>query len=151
MGFIVKHLRWVFHNLNETQLIVRIQILNKHMRIVRPVQHQVNSLSWPLMSCDFISQQITTLSGCRRTNHPRKWQSKWYKRERWWSQSHGIFSIFTLSKFFQEHRHLVRTIKSNIFCSQFLSFVHNLAAISYCLWKQCQTAYRLEVLNVLRV
>jgi hypothetical protein len=40
MRFIVKHLRWVPHKLNEAQLAARIQISNELLGIVRSAQYQ---------------------------------------------------------------------------------------------------------------
>jgi hypothetical protein len=40
MSFIVNHLRWILHKLNEAQSAARVQMSNELLRIVRSVQHQ---------------------------------------------------------------------------------------------------------------
>jgi hypothetical protein len=40
IDFVVKHLRWISHKLNDAQLVARIQMLNELLRIVYLAEHQ---------------------------------------------------------------------------------------------------------------
>jgi hypothetical protein len=39
MGFVVKHLRWTAHKLNEAELAARADISNQLLKITRSIEH----------------------------------------------------------------------------------------------------------------
>jgi hypothetical protein len=72
-----------------------------------------------------IYRDIPRPSRCRMANQSPKGKNTWFKRDKWWSQSHGFTSISRHRNPSKRKDHLIRPTIPSIFCNQLLNCVRS--------------------------